>query len=475
MSSEIIFPNGEDLTPQEIVRELDKYIIGQKDAKKSVAIALRNRSRRKKLEPEMQEEIAPKNIIMIGPTGVGKTEIARRLSRLVNAPFAKVEITKYTEVGYVGRDVESMVRDLVSISISMVKKEYGRMVEEKARHNAEERILDILLPEKQFDTEEMKTLGFATSYDDDLARRKDRENKFHNAREKCRQELRSGVLDEQEIEYDVAATQAVPVMSIMGMGGPGMEDMDVQIQNMLGDILPKKSRRKKIAVADAKKIFFDEETEKLIDFEKVNNEAIRRVEEMGIIFIDEIDKIAGTEAKSGPDVSRQGVQRDLLPVIEGTSVNTKYGTVKTNHILFIAAGAFNVSKPSDLIPELQGRFPIRVQLNSLTEDDFKSILVVPKNSLVRQYSELLLTEGVKLIFKEDGLDEIARISRILNEEHENIGARRLHTTMEKCLEDILFNAPDLKQEEKQIEIDARYVRSRLDGIIKNRDLSRYIL
>ncbi len=464
---------GEELTPRQIVGELGKYIIGQEEAKKSVAIALRNRSRRKKLDPEMQEEIAPKNIIMIGPTGVGKTEIARRLSRLVDAPFIKVEITKYTEVGYVGRDVESMIRDLTSFSVSMVKREYGRQVEEKARHNAEERILAILAPEKPFDPEEIKEKGFTLDYDEETRRKGEREARQHEARERVRRDLREGLLDEREVEYEASAPAVVPVMSVMS--GAGLEDMDIQIQNILGDLMPKKPRRRKLTVADARKLFFEEETEKLIDMEKVVNDAMRKVEEMGIVFIDEIDKIAGAESKSGPDVSRQGVQRDMLPVVEGTTVNTKYGPVKTNHILFIAAGAFTVSKPSDLIPELQGRFPIRVELHSLSEEDFRKILTLPRNSLTRQYSELLYTEGVVLTFTEDAIGEIARTARVLNEEHENIGARRLHTIMEKLLEDILFNAPDMREEEKRIGIDAAYVRSRLENTVKDRDLSRYIL
>ncbi len=467
------FPNGDELTPREIVMELDKYIIGQEAAKKSVAIALRNRTRRKKLGPEMQEEISPKNIIMIGPTGVGKTEIARRLSRLVNAPFIKIEITKFTEVGYVGRDVESMIRDLTSFSVAMVKKEHSSRVEEKAQHNAEERLLAILVPEKPFDADEVREMGFTMSFEEDMVRKKTREAAAKENRDKVLADLRSGLLDEREIEYEAPAPVAMPVMSIMG--GTGLEDMDIQLQNMLGDLLPKKPRRRKLTVADAMRLFVEEETEKLIDMEKVTVDAVRRVEEMGIVFIDEIDKIAGVESRSGPDVSRQGVQRDLLPVVEGTTVNTKYGPVKTNHILFIAAGAFTVSKPSDLIPELQGRFPIRVELKSLSEEDFRKILTIPKNSLTLQYSELLRTEGINLTFAGDAVDEIARTARVLNEEHENIGARRLQTIMEKLLENILFNAPDMKEEEKRIDIDAAYVKSRLESTVKNRDLSKYIL
>ncbi len=382
----------EDYTPREIVEELDRYIIGQDNAKKSVAIALRNRYRRKKLDPEMQEEIAPKNIIMIGPTGVGKTEIARRLSRLVRAPFFKVEITKYTEVGYMGRDVESMVRDLTSMAVNMVKGEHTALVREKAHQGAEERILDILLPKDTFDLAGIREKGLTIGFDEQEERvRADREE-YDKQRGETRAALRAGELDETLIEYESQAAGPMPVMSVFG--GPGMEDMDIQIQQMLGDIIPKQRKKRRITISDARKIFTDEEVDKLIDMEKVTADAVRRVEEMGIIFIDEIDKITGGEGKSGPDVSRQGVQRDLLPIVEGTTVNTKYGAVKTNHILFISAGAFSSSKPSDLIPELQGRFPIRVELNSLSEDDFRKILTVPKNSLTRQYVELLGTEGV---------------------------------------------------------------------------------
>ncbi|HOE20819.1 MAG: ATP-dependent protease ATPase subunit HslU [Spirochaetes bacterium] len=469
MSDIIQFMENHDLTPRQIVSELDKYIIGQKDAKKCVAIALRNRSRRKKLDPELQEEISPKNIIMIGPTGVGKTEIARRLSKLVNAPFIKVEITKYTEVGYVGRDVESMIRDLIAISVNMVKKEYSTMVEEKALKNAYDKIVDIIIPKKGFEFDDRQVSGFHMERESIF----ESDTMYEQMRKQYLEDLKNGNLDDMEIEYESEMPNVIPVMSVMG--GSGLEDIDMQIQSMLGDLMPKKSKRKKSTVKDALRIFITEETEKLIDMEKVTIEAVKRVEDMGIVFIDEIDKIAGVESKSGPDVSRQGVQRDLLPIIEGTTVNTKYGPIKTNHVLFIAAGAFNVSKPSDLIPELQGRFPIRVELSSLSEEDFRKILTVPKNSLTLQYKELLKTEGVAIEFTRDGIAEIARIAQVLNDENENIGARRLHTIMEKLLEDILFDAPDLDAMNKNFTINAEFVKNKLEATIKNKDLSKYIL
>lgn len=469
MGDIIQFMGNNDLTPRQIVSELDKYIIGQKDAKKCVAIALRNRSRRKKLDPELQEEISPKNIIMIGPTGVGKTEIARRLSKLVNAPFIKVEITKYTEVGYVGRDVESMIRDLIAISVNMVKKEYSTMVEEKALKNAYDKIVDIIIPKKGFEFDDRQVSGFHMERESIF----ESDTMYEQMRKQYLEDLKNGNLDDMEIEYESEMPNVIPVMSVMG--GSGLEDIDMQIQSMLGDLMPKKSKRKKSTVKDALRIFITEETEKLIDMEKVTIEAVKRVEDMGIVFIDEIDKIAGVESKSGPDVSRQGVQRDLLPIIEGTTVNTKYGPIKTNHVLFIAAGAFNVSKPSDLIPELQGRFPIRVELSSLSEEDFRKILTVPKNSLTLQYKELLKTEGVAIEFTKDGIAEIARIAQVLNDENENIGARRLHTIMEKLLEDILFDAPDLDAMNKHFTINAAFVKNKLEATIKNKDLSKYIL
>ncbi|HPA71197.1 MAG TPA: ATP-dependent protease ATPase subunit HslU [Spirochaetota bacterium] len=466
-------PAREDYTPREIVAELDRYIIGQDMAKKSVAIALRNRYRRRLLDPELQEEVAPKNIILMGPTGVGKTEIARRLSRLVRAPFFKVEITKYTEVGYVGRDVESMVRDLTSIAVNMVKEEHTALVREKARLAAEDRILDRLLPKDAFDLASIREKGLAIGFDAQEERRREDNAEHHAAREAMRDELRRGLLDDREFEYESRAAGPVPVMSVFG--GPGMEDMDMQLQQMLGDLVPRQPRTRKISVAEAKRIFQAEEVEKLIDMEKVAAEAVRRAEETGIIFIDEIDKIVGAGGKSGPDVSRHGVQRDLLPIVEGTTVNTKHGPVRTNHILFISAGAFSASKPSDLIPELQGRFPIRVELHSLSESDFGKILTQPKNSLTRQYVELLRTEGVELRFTDDAVAEIARTARRLNEENENIGARRLHTIMEKLLEDVLFEAPDLPEERRKITIDAERVAGRLWDTVKDRDAAKYLL
>jgi len=461
------------LTPRETVAELDTYIIGQYAAKKSVAIALRNRARRQQLDPEMQDEIAPKNIIMIGPTGVGKTEIARRLSRLVNAPFVKVEITKYTEVGYVGRDVESMIRDLCAIAENMVKEESGALVEEKARQNAEDRIVELLTTAAGAQIAEIREQGFTFGAADEAERAQAAEAALVDARERCRADLRAGALDEEQIEYEAEAGARMPVMSVFS--GSGMEEMDF-LQNMLGEVMPKRPKKSKLTVVEAKKLFFDEEMDKLIDMDAVRIEAVRRVEEMGIVFIDEIDKIGvGDSRGGGPDVSRQGVQRDLLPIVEGTTVNTRYGPVRTNHILFIAAGAFNIARPSDLIPELQGRFPIRVELDSLTEDDFRKILTLPRNSLTRQYTALLGTEGVRLGFTDEAVDRIAHIAFTVNAQNENIGARRLHTIMEKLLEDILFDAPDLPETERDIVIDAERVEQRLADTLKDRDLTRYIL
>lgn len=473
--------NINELTPSQIVKELDKYIVGQKDAKKAVAIAIRNRVRRQKLDdPFLQEEVYPRNIIMIGPTGCGKTEIARRLARLSGAPFVKVEATKFTEVGYVGRDVESMIRDLVSVSINLVKKEFRKEVEEQARKNAEERILDLLFPgqthqEKKPDPS-MSPFGQAVQagFDENRNSQDPDSERRSQAREMMRKRLEAGELDDKEVEIETQAS-ASPMVQVLS--GPNMEDIDMQLQNMLGDFLPKKSKRRKVKVEDARTILFHEEQERLIDPDKVNKEAIRRTEQLGIVFVDEIDKVSarGSGSGSGPDVSREGVQRDLLPIVEGATINTRNGPVKTDHILFIAAGAFHSSRPSDLIPELQGRFPIRVELEKLTQEDFKSILSGPENSLTRQSQALLGTEGVTLEFTPDGLDAIAEIAFRVNEQTENIGARRLHTIMERLLEDISFSAPDLADNEKQIRLDRDYVQNRLKDIVENRDLSQYIL
>ncbi len=447
-----------ELTPSEIVKELDKYIVGQDAAKKSVAIAIRNRWRRMQVSDSLREEIMPNNIIMIGPTGVGKTEIARRLAKLVNAPFIKVEASKYTEVGYVGRDVESMVRDLTEYAVNMVKAEKSVEVQDKARIMAEERIIDILLPNKP----KRQSIEQPAVEEESMSQ----------TREKFREKLKSGELDHRIIEVDIP-TEQVPAMQIFGPFS--LEEMGVNLQEMFGNILPKKLKKRKMTVSEAKTILAQEEAQKLIDMDLVIKEALNRVQNSGIIFIDEIDKIAGSRGEThGPDVSREGVQRDLLPIVEGTSVMTKYGLVKTDHILFIASGAFHISKPSDLIPELQGRFPIRVELNSLTEEDFFKILTMPQNALIKQYSALLETEGIKLEFSEDSIKEIARIATEVNEQVENIGARRLHTIMTTLLEELLFNAPD-KVSENKILVTKEMVREKLSDIVKNRDLSRYIL
>jgi ATP-dependent HslUV protease ATP-binding subunit HslU len=454
----------DDLTPREIVVELDKHVVGQKDAKRAVAIALRNRMRRQKLPDDLAEEIIPKNIIMIGPTGVGKTEIARRLAKLANSPFLKVEASKFTEVGYVGRDVESMVRDLVEIAIEMVREEKLEDVSDKAELNAEERLLDILLPPPAPPRQEPGQTGFVlegtTSSGDSQSR----------TREKLRQQLREGKLDERLVEIDVRERN-FPSFEIIS--NQGIEEMDVNIKDMLPNIFGQRTKKRKMKVNEAFEYLIQEEEQRLIDMDQVTRVAIDRVEDSGIIFLDEIDKIAGREGGHGPDVSREGVQRDILPIVEGTTVNTRYGMVRTDHILFIAAGAFHVSKPSDLIPELQGRFPIRVELQSLTMDDFIRILTEPKSSLVKQYTALLETEGVQLEFTRDALEEIARFAFRVNEGTENIGARRLHTIMERVLDEISFSAPERKGE--HIKIDADYVRQTLADIVKDQDLSRYIL
>ncbi|WP_061245206.1 ATP-dependent protease ATPase subunit HslU [Leptospira noguchii] len=458
----------EELTPREIVAKLDEHIISQKNAKKAVAIALRNRTRRKKLDPEMREEIYPKNIIMIGPTGVGKTEIARRLSKLCGAPFLKVEATKYTEVGYVGRDVESMIRDLAVISMNLVKQEFRIKVEETAKQKAEEVLLDILLPFPGGSTHQITDSSQFTEEED-------RKTHFLETREFMRKKLKTGKLDDQEIELDLPnpSVSQVPMLQVFGAGN--LDDLDNQLQNVLGDILPKKNKKRKLKIPEALKALEESEAEKLLDPDKVQREALRRVEEMGIIFLDEIDKIAGREGKSGADVSREGVQRDLLPIVEGATVNTKIGPVKTDHILFIAAGAFHMTKPSDLIPELQGRFPIRVELEKLSREDFEKILTAPRSSLTRQYEALLSTDGIQLEFSSEGIQEIARIAYDMNEKHENIGARRLNTILERLLEEVSFEGPDLPENQRKVRIDGKYVNDRLQGVIQNKDLSQYIL
>ena len=439
-------PLLDELTPREIVRELDKYVIGQADAKKAVAIALRNRIRRQKLEPEMADEVMPKNILMIGPTGVGKTELARRLAKLANSPFLKVEASKFTEVGYVGRDVESMIRDLVEISIDMVREERLAEVEDRAERNAEERLLDLLMPAPQEESESAE-----------------------RTREKLRDRLRAGKLDDRMVEIDVR--ERGPSFEVTTASG--IEEMDINLKDMLPGLFAGRTRKRKMRVGEAIDYLVQEEEQKLVDMDQVTRTAIERVERSGIIFLDEIDKIAGREGGHGPDVSREGVQRDILPIVEGTTVNTRYGFVRTDHILFIAAGAFHVSKPSDLIPELQGRFPIRVELKSLSEADFIRILKEPKNALIKQYQALLDTEGIKLTFTEDAIVELAAFAARVNESTENIGARRLHTILEKLLEEVSFDGPDLKK--KNVKVDVGYVRKQLADIVKDQDLSRYIL
>lgn len=437
-----------NFTPREIVSELDRFIVGQNSAKRAVAVALRNRWRRQQVEPDLREEIAPKNIIMIGPTGVGKTEIARRLAKLAQAPFVKVEASKFTEVGYVGRDVESMVRDLVELAILMVKSEEAKSQRLKAEDLAEERLLDLLLPGEK-----------------NLA-----DNKDSSTRDKLRRLLRMGELNERVVEVETQDTQ-MPNMQVFGP--QGTEEMGLNIKEMFGNIFPKQTKRRKMKVSEARELLIETEAEKLVDMDKVQTLARERTEQNGIIFIDEIDKIASREGGHGPEVSREGVQRDILPIVEGSTVNTKYGPVKTDHILFIAAGAFHVAKPSDLIPELQGRFPIRVELDSLEEADFVRILTEPNNALIRQYQALMATEGIRLDFSEDAVMEIARTAARVNERMENIGARRLHTIMETLLEELSFNAPE--RQEKKLHIDGVFVRERLSKIADDEDLSRYIL
>jgi len=456
----------DELTPREIVVELDKHVIGQKDAKRAVAIALRNRTRRQKLAPDLAEEIIPKNIIMIGPTGVGKTEIARRLAKLANSPFLKVEASKFTEVGYVGRDVESMVRDLVEIAIDNVREEKLEDVADKAELNAEERLLDILLPPSPPPRPETTSTAGGVVIDGGTALTES----SNRTREKLRQQLREGKLDERMVEIDVRERN-FPSFEIIS--NQGVEEMDVNIKDMLPNIFGQRTKKRKMKVNEAFEYLIQEEEHRLIDMDQVTRVAIDRVENAGIVFLDEIDKIAGREGGHGPDVSREGVQRDILPIVEGTTVNTRYGMVRTDHILFIAAGAFHVSKPSDLIPELQGRFPIRVELQSLTMEDFVRILTEPKSSLVKQYTALLETEGVKLEFTPEALEEIARFAFRVNESTENIGARRLHTIMERVLDELSFEAPEKKGQ--QVTVDGDYVRKMLTDIVKDQDLSRYIL
>lgn len=445
----------DDLIPRRIVEELDCYIIGQQKAKKAVAIALRNRWRRQRLSPDMRDEVLPKNIIMIGPTGVGKTEIARRLARLSNAPFLKIEASKFTEVGYVGRDVESMIRDLTEISLNMVKGEHTVKVQEKAKALAEDRLLDYLLPQQR------PARGTVNNDED--------KEKYRQTRERLRQQLLDGKLDSRYVDIEIKE-KAMPFGIVSNVG---LDDLEINLKEMLGNFLPEKPKRKKVKVPEALTMLAQEEANKLIDMDKVSKEAIDRVEQTGIVFLDEIDKIASRGSSHGPDVSREGVQRDLLPIVEGATVTTKHGPVRTDHILFIAAGAFHMTKPSDLIPELQGRFPIRVELEPLEKADFIRILKEPHNALTKQYIALLGTEDIEVEFTEDAVDEIAGIAAAVNEKTENIGARRLHTVLEKLLEDISFDAPERK--EKILRVDREYVKGKLADIVRHEDLSRYIL
>jgi ATP-dependent HslUV protease ATP-binding subunit HslU len=463
--------NNSGLTPREIVEKLDRHIIGQADAKRAVAIALRNRWRRQNVPEELADEISPKNIIMIGPTGVGKTEIARRLAKLDNSPFLKVEASKFTEVGYVGRDVESMVRDLVELSINMLKAEEQENVQAKAAEIAEERVLDLLLPPRPVEKKVGDMLTDSDQEQIDLPLTDDQIRKQDATREKLRKLLRDGKLDERLLELEVSEPRSGPMIEIFSAAG--MEDMGLNLKDMLGNMMPQKKKRRNVKVPEALDIMAAEEAQKLIDMDKVTKTALDRVEQSGIIFLDEIDKIVGGDSQHGPDVSREGVQRDLLPIVEGSNVNTRYGMVKTDHILFIAAGAFSGTKPSDLIPELQGRFPIRVELDSLGKEEFVRILTEPNNALIKQYTEMMATEDIKLSFTDDAVEQIAEVATIVNERTENIGARRLYTIMETLLEDISFDAPDLK--EKKIVIDAKYVEEKLDNIVEDEDLSRYIL
>jgi ATP-dependent HslUV protease ATP-binding subunit HslU len=453
-------------TPREIVSELDKFIVGQKEAKRAVAIALRNRWRRLQVPEELRDEIAPKNIIMIGPTGVGKTEIARRLARLAGAPFIKVEASKFTEVGYVGKDVESMIRELTDLAVKMVREEEQARVQVRAQEIAEERILDILVGPSNKRRQPVGSILNNTAMEAGMGTDEEQEQ----TRQRLRELLRAGKLDDRLVELEISA-QAIPMVEVISSGG--LEEMGFNIREMFSNLLPKQRKKRRVKVSEALKVLTQDELGKLIDMDTVVRKAVIRVEQNGIVFLDEIDKIAGRESGHGPDVSREGVQRDILPIVEGSTVSTKYGMVKTDHILFIAAGAFHVSKPSDLIPELQGRFPLRVELQSLTKEDFLKILVEPQNSLTRQYVELMKTEGVNVEFTGDSLEEIAQFAAVVNERTENIGARRLHTIMEKVLEEISFNAPELAG--KKIVIDAKYVKERVANVVKDIDLTRYIL
>jgi ATP-dependent HslUV protease ATP-binding subunit HslU len=448
-------PRDTELTPQEIVAELDKFIIGQKAAKKAVAIALRNRYRRRKLPPELADEIAPKNILMIGPTGVGKTEISRRLAKLTSSPFLKIEASKFTEVGYVGRDVESMIRDLVRISVDMVKSEKIEEIEEKAKGNVEERILDFLLPPPR------KRENSITE---------EETGRFQESREKFRKQLRAGFLEDRPVEIEVKEKNAAPFEIL---SNSGVEEIGIQIQELIPGFMGGKTKMRKMKIKEAREVLLEDEEKRLVDMDQVSRLAIEKVEHSGIIFLDEVDKIAGRETGHGPEVSREGVQRDLLPIIEGTTVNTRFGLVRTDHILFIGAGAFHVSRPSDLIPELQGRFPIRVELTPLNKGDFIRILIEPENALIKQYEALMATEGVEVEFSPEAIDEIAAIAERVNEDTENIGARRLHTVMEKVMEDISFEAPNIRK--KNIPIGREYVQKQLKDILKDQDLKRFIL